>query len=369
MTAKSPYDAYADLVAERGLAVTAGGNYAILATTEARPLVAALERAIWERGGVPHLMLRFPESDEIRFRCAGEEQLGSTSIVDVLIAERADGILLIHSDGNPAANAAVPMARQMIAVAAQRGPMQTVFRRVMDGSLRWSSCVYPGRGYAQLAGMGERAYEELVLKAVKVDEPDPVEAWRGVERAQQEMIESLTDGETVRITGDETDLTLSVKGRRWINAAGRSNMPDGEIYTGPVESSLNGHIHFRHPIMYKGNVAEHVRLQFEDGRCVAATASRGEDFLRAMIALDEGSAYCGEFAIGTNVGITAPTGHILLDEKMAGTVHLALGNGYPATGSRNVSAVHWDFICDLRTGGRVQIDGTTVLEDGVLRPA
>lgn len=361
------YDRYAELIAERSLAVHAGMQILLMATTEAKPLVLALQKAILRRGAYAYPYLSFPESEEIIYHHASDEQLAATGILESFAAGHMDAILLVHSDGNPAANASVPMMKQMLKMKSMAEPMQTVFSRVAEGSMKWASCVYPSRGLAQLAGMGEAAFEEIIFDAVKLGENSPVKTWEAIEHQQQRLIDHLTGKEILRIIGEDTDLTLSVAGRRWINAAGRSNLPDGEIYTGPVEDSAEGHIYFRHPIMYKGNIASGVRMTFEKGKCVEASAHTGEEYLKAMIALDAGSSRLGEFAIGTNYALTRPAGHILIDEKIGGTVHLALGNGYPLTGSRNVSALHWDFICDLRTEGRLEADGEVIMENGHIK--
>jgi len=287
-----------------------------------------------------------------------------TGIIEKYASEKFDAILLVHSDYDPWANSIVSLEKQMYSMTSMRVPMQNVFKRVANGTMKWASCVFPTKGYSKLAGMEHEAYEKMILEAVGVNELKPIEFWKNLENDQARMISKLKDKRIIHIEGEGTDLTLSIAGRKWINCAGFSNLPDGEIYTGPVEDSLEGCIYFKHPIMYKGNVATGVRLVFKNGKCIKATAEEGEEYLRSMIALDEGSAYAGEFAIGTNAGIQVPTGHILLDEKIKGTIHIALGNGYPMTGSVNKSALHWDFICDLRENGRVTADGETIMENG-----
>jgi aminopeptidase len=161
----------------------------------------------------------------------------------------------------------------------------------------------------------------------------------------------------VRIEADGTDLRLRVDGRRWINSDGRRNMPSGEVFTGPRENSANGTIRFTIPSGSRGVEVEGVELTFRDGEVVEARAERGEDYLRSSLAMDDGARYLGELGIGTNPGIDRATGSTLLDEKIAGTVHLALGRSYPETGGTNVSGLHWDLICDLRPGGRLTVDG------------
>ncbi len=243
-------------------------------------------------------------------------------------------------------------------------PMQNVMSRASKGEMKWSSCIFPSVGLAKLANMDVEEFENMIFESIKINDENPVESWENLKKEQQILIDYLKDKDEVRIIAEETDLKLSIKGRTWLNATGNANLPDGEIYTGPIEDSVNGHIYFKHPIMYKGNIAEGVRMWFENGKCVKATADSGEEFVNAMLAVDDGSSYVGEFAFGMNEGLVNPSGHILIDEKMAGTIHIAIGNGYPQTGSSIRSAVHWDFICDLREYGQVIVDSKVVLRNG-----
>jgi aminopeptidase len=180
-------------------------------------------------------------------------------------------------------------------------------------------------------------------------------------------VERLSQSREIRIEAPGTDLTLRVQGRTWINSDGKRNMPSGEVFTGPHERSANGTVRFTVPTGPRGVSVSGVELRFQDGEVVAARADRGEDYLHAALATDGGARYLGELGIGTNTGIDRATGHILLDEKMAGTVHLALGRSYPETGASNDSALHWDLICDLRDGGSLSADGEPIVESGALR--
>ncbi len=222
---------------------------------------------------------------------------------------------------------------------------------------------------AQLAGMSEARYEAFVTRALHLDRPDPIDAWRELAARQQSLVERLSAARTIRIEAAGTDLTLDVTGRTWINSDGRRNMPSGEVFTGPHERSANGTVRFTIPTGPRGVTVTGVRLRFRDGEVVDARADQGEDYLRETLATDEGARFLGELGIGTNPGIDARTGHILLDEKMAGTIHLALGRSYPETGGVNESAVHWDLVCDLRDGGRISADGEPLDDVGGRPPA
>jgi aminopeptidase len=208
--------------------------------------------------------------------------------------------------------------------------------------------------------MGEREYAEFVAGALFLDRADPVAAWRALSARQAQLVQRLSAAREIRIEAEGTDLRLDVAGRTWINSDGKRNMPSGEVFTGPHERSANGTIRFTIPSSPRGVEVSGIELTFRDGEVVAARAQRGEAYLRAAIATDEGARYLGELGIGTNPGIDRSTGSILFDEKMAGTVHLALGRSYPETGGQNSSALHWDMICDLRDGGRLTADGETL---------
>jgi aminopeptidase len=214
--------------------------------------------------------------------------------------------------------------------------------------------------------MGEHEYAEFVNAALFLHRPDPIAAWRELSASQAALIDRLSPAQTIRIEADGTDLTLGVDGRIWINSDGKRNLPSGEVFTGPHERSAKGTIRFTVPTGPRGVTVTGVQLTFRDGEVVKARAEQGEDYLAAALTTDTGSRLLGEIGIGTNIGIDRATGHILLDEKMAGTVHLALGRSYPETGGLNASALHWDLICDLRGGGRLSADGETVVERGAV---
>jgi aminopeptidase len=237
-------------------------------------------------------------------------------------------------------------------------------QRAAAGELRWCLTMYPTPAYAQDADMSTAEFAGVLERMSLLDQPDPVAAWKSLSARQQRLIDWLTPRSDVHVTGPDTDLRLSIAGRIWNNSDGRRNFPSGEIFTGPIETSAEGEIRFTYPVITQGRQVTDVRLRFAGGTVVDASASKHEDLLLAALDTDPGARRLGEFAFGTNFGLDRFTGRILLDEKIGGTVHLAVGNGYPDTGSVNQSAVHWDLICDLRQGGRVTIDGEPFLVDG-----
>jgi aminopeptidase len=200
-----------------------------------------------------------------------------------------------------------------------------------------------------------------------LNEDDPVRYWREKAKEQERLIERLEQADEVRIRGPGTDLTLSIKDRKFLNGDGTHNMPCGEIFTGPVEDSVNGEIYFGIPVAVAGREVSGVKLRFENGRAVESSAEKGEEYLNAMLDADEGSRHLGELGIGTNYSIPRATKNILFDEKLGGTVHLAVGRSYEKTGGKNESSVHWDLICDLREGGELYADGELLQKEGVFR--
>jgi aminopeptidase len=236
--------------------------------------------------------------------------------------------------------------------------------RAAKKELKWVGTAYPTEAFAQDAEMSLREYEDFVFNACLPDPNDPIGYWQEVSRQQARIIDYLKDKKIVHVVAPDTDLTLSIEGRTFINCDGKENFPDGEIFTGPVENSVEGHVRFTYPACYEGREVEDVQLWFEKGRVAKAAAKKNEDYLLKTIDTDEGSQYLGEFAIGTNKGITRFTKNTLFDEKIGGTCHMALGAGYPESGSRNKSAIHWDMVCDLRQGGAIYVDDMLFYKDG-----
>jgi aminopeptidase len=223
---------------------------------------------------------------------------------------------------------------------------------------------YPTHADAQDAEMSLAEYEEFVFGAGLLDHPDPVASWEKVRREQDRIVQFLETKDTLQLSGPHVDLTVRAGGRRWINAAGEHNFPDGEVFTGPVESATSGRVRFSFPAIYGGREVHGISLTFADGRVVEASAEKGEELLIAMLDMDQGARVLGEFAFGLNYGITRFTKNLLFDEKIGGTVHMALGAAYPETGGVNDSGLHWDMICDMREDSEVRADGEVVYRNG-----
>lgn len=330
----------------------------------AAPLIEAIFREALARGALARVEISLPTINEILLRHGNRRQIEyyRPTLLDDL--KEIDCLFHIWSEENTRALSSVDPSRQQIRTRAMR-PLQDLYlKRAAKGELRWVGTLYPTHGLAQDADMSLAEFTDFVMRACKCDRDDPVAAWKEVSRKQSRLVRFLTGKRTVRVVAPETDLTVSVRGRKWVNCDGRENMPDGEVFTAPIENSANGTIAFSYPACHDGREVDGVRLTFKRGRVVEARARKNEDYLHRMLDVDEGSRRLGEFAFALNDDIQRFTKNILFDEKIGGTMHIALGAGYPETGARNKSALHWDMICDLRRGGEVFVDGKRVFKDG-----
>ncbi|WP_243093342.1 aminopeptidase [Thermus thalpophilus] len=347
---------FAELLAEYCLEAGPGETVLVEAETPALPLLPHLKRTLLRRGAYPFFRLAYPGEGR-DFLLHGGAWLERVPEVEWALYEKADKFLKVLSAENPLEMASLDPGLSLKHQRAWR-PLQE-----MRLGKRWTLTLYPTVGYAVGAGIGTGEFRAYLEGALFLDREDPVAAWRDLSRFQEGLIARLTQGKELRILAPGTDLTLSVAGRVWINSDGRRNMPSGEVFTAPVEDSAEGEVRFNLPAFVGGRRVEGVYLRFARGVVVEARAEVGEDYLRSALATDEGARRLGEVGIGTNFGLTRPTGLILLDEKMGGTVHLALGQSYPETGSKNRSALHWDLVLSLKEG-RLLLDGEPLLAEG-----
>ena len=284
--------------------------------------------------------------------------------IEAFTRTQADAFINILAETNTKALATVDPARQQLFQASRRPLMQSFMDRSAVGELRWVITLFPTDAYAQDAGMSTEEYAEFVFEACKLNHDEPVAAWQESSHLGQRVIEWLADRKTVHLTAPGTDLFVDISDRVWVNCDGARNFPDGEVFTGPVETGVNGTVSFTYPVVIAGQEIEGIRLTFKDGQVVDATADRGKGYLDAVLETDDGARRLGEFAVGTNFDIQRFSKNILFDEKIGGTVHMAIGAGAPETGSVNRSAVHLDMVCDLRSGGEITVDGDLLLKDG-----
>jgi len=351
-------DRFAALLCGYCLDVQPGQQVVVRSTPLAAPLLRALQRSILEREAWPLLRLGLPGHEEGFYSAARDRHLDGFAPAELAEAEGTDCSLAIQAPENTRALAGVDPARIARAARARAPVREAAMRR------RWCATLWPTPAGAQQAGMSLGDFEAFVRGALFLDREDPAAAWGELRALQARVIDRVSGARELRIEAEGTDLTLSVQGRTWVNSDGRRNMPSGEIFTGPVETSAEGRVRFTVPSAPGGVDVDGIELRFAEGRVVEASAARGGAYLRQTLATDAGASRLGEIGIGTNVGIDRPIGAILFDEKIGGTVHLAIGRSYPETGGVNASAVHWDMICDLRQGGTLSADGEIVQRDG-----
>jgi aminopeptidase len=356
----------ARLIIQYSTRIGPGDRILLEAQPEAAPFVLALYREALEVGGVPEILLTLPGAQELLVAHGNDAQIDFVPTFRMLAYETFESRVRIYSESNTKSFNNLDNARFARRERTIGKIIETQIRRGAAGEFRWITTLFPTQAYAQDAGMSLAEFEDFVYRACHVDDatPDPVAYWEGVGREQQRVVAALRGRDRVSLRGPNADLTLSIKGRTFLNSCGRHNMPDGEVFTGPVEDSVNGWIRFTFPAVHEGHEVEGVELHFVDGRVTQATAARNQAYLLEMLDTDPGARYLGEFAIGNNIGIQRFTRQILFDEKIGGSVHVALGAGYPDTGSVNKSAIHWDMICDLKSGGEIAVDGDVIFKEG-----
>lgn len=354
----------ADVLVNYSVKVQPGEWTMINAEVVAVPLAREVYRKVLQAGGHPLMLLNDEQMQGILYEEASDEQLAYLSPMEPLLYEKADVLIALNATHNTRAMSKIDPARTAIRQAARRGIMKTYMERSAKGELKWTLTQYPTQASAQEAEMSLSEYEDFVFGATMVNHEDPVAEWRKMSERQQRMCDWLVGKKHITVKSANCDLSLSIEDRPFINCDGDKNMPDGEIFTGPVEDSVNGWVRYTFPAIYGGRSVENVELRFEDGKVVDAKATKNEEFLLSQLNMDEGARYLGEFAIGTNFGIKNFTGNILFDEKIGGTIHMAVGAGYPETGSKNESSIHWDMICDMREGGEIHVDGELFYKDG-----
>jgi aminopeptidase len=362
--ADSRIEKLADVLVNYSVAVRTGDKVWINGSSLAEPLIKALYARVLQAGGFPFVTASLPGIGELLFHHASDEQLQRVPEPLRLLIETYDVRISVLGAENTKSLSSVDPARLVLQSQAYADLMKIFMQRTAAGEFRWVGTLFPTNAYAQDAEMGLGEYEDFVYSACLPDMDDPVGYWRRFATHQQKIVDWLKGKERVRVVGPETDLRLSIAGRSFVNCAGTHNMPDGEIFTGPVEDSVEGHVYFSYPAIHEAREITGVRLWFEGGKVVKASATKNEDFLLKTLDTDEGARRVGEFAIGTNEGITRFTREILFDEKIGGSFHMALGASYPETGGQNESAIHWDMICDLRDGGEIWVDDTLLYKNG-----
>ncbi|MBK9049642.1 MAG: aminopeptidase [Chloroflexi bacterium] len=353
----------AQVLVHYSLALQPGEKFVIVTGPAAEPLNLAVYKEAILAGAHVIVQQPIPGSNEIFFKYASDEQLEYVSPFQEFVMDNMDAYLSIGATVNTRSLSGVDPKRQSRASKASAPLFAKVMQRFADGSLKWCGTRFPTHASAQEADMSLSEYEDFVYSAGLLHLDDPVAAWKAVGEQQQKLVDWLTGRDKAVLKGENIDLTLSIKGRNFVKACGRENFPDGEIFTSPVETSVNGWVRFGYPAIYGGREVTNIELWFEDGKIVKETASKGEELLTALLNTDDGSRILGEWGIGTNYGINRFTKDMLFDEKMGGTIHLAVGAGFPECGSQNKSGVHWDMLCDM-ADSEITVDGDLFYRNG-----
>ncbi|MBL7802313.1 MAG: aminopeptidase [Saprospiraceae bacterium] len=355
---------YARLLTHYCLQVKAGDKVLLSSTFLAEPLLREVYRECLDAGAaLVEFDWAFPEKEKILLEHASQEALRTPPTVFPLAMEQFDCYLNVRAPYNLRENAGVDPERAKIRQETMTPANKAYFARTADRRLRRNLCQFPTEAAAREAGMSLEEYERFVFSACKLYEEDPIAGWLNVRAEQQRIVDHLNACSSVRYVTQGTDLSFSTAGRTWINSDGQTNMPSGEVYTSPVENAVNGTVHFSLPCLYQGNEVDGVTLWVKDGYIEKWEASQGQEFLDYIFTLP-GTRRFGEAAIGTNYGINRMTKNILFDEKIGGTVHLAIGQSYLQTGGKNESPVHWDMITDMTQGGEIWADGELIYRDG-----
>jgi aminopeptidase len=298
------------------------------------------------------------------FKYAKEHQLQFVSPLEKFLAENIDVSIGIFCEPNPKRLTNIDPSKMRMRTASRADIADILYRREAEKKYRWTGLPFPIDAGGQEASMALPEYEDFVYSSCLVNREDPIAEWTRIQKEQERVCISLNQTKEVRVVGEDTDLTFNVKGRKWINCSGQKNMPDGEVFTAPTENSVNGTIRFTFPGIFLGREVEDIELTFKEGRVVKASAAKGDELLQQLLKV-EGADRLGETAIGTNYEITRFTKNMLFDEKMGGTIHMALGlNPTPETGGLNKSALHWDILKDMKKGGEIYVDKKLFYKNG-----
>lgn len=363
---KSFYERLAKLAVNYSLKVKKGDRVFVLGPTLAEELFQALYVEILKAGGHALLLPYIEGTMELFFKYASEEQLFYVDKARKLINKEFDCMIGILAEYNTKRLSLIDpkILSKFYGSQENKELWSSFYDRVAKKEARWIGIPFPCHSFAQEANMDLFSFTDFLKKALFLDKEDPIQEWLNIEKKQNKFVDYLNKVNIIHVLGENTDLKLSVKGRKWINCSGQVNLPDGEVFTSPIENSVNGYIRFTYPGIYRGNEVENIYLEFKNGKVINATAEKGQEFLKEILKIENANVL-GEFAIGTNYGITQFTKNIAFDEKIGGTIHFALGKGPKETGSRNESAIHWDILKDMKKpGSKIIADEKVIYEEG-----
>lgn len=361
---ESVLNKYACLLVDYCLGITTDKKLFISTTTLAEPLVKEVYREAIKRGGHVEVNMNFQGMSKIFYDNAHDNQLDYVSPVSTLMFESFDAYLVIRAPFNLKEDQNIDIQKQRRKGEASANLNELYSTRTADGSMRRCLCQYPTEASAQEASMSLEEYEHFVYSACKLYDDDPMASWQNLGKNQQKIVDFLNEADKVRYVNAQTDISFSVKDRKWMNSDGKANMPSGEVFSAPIEDSVNGEIFFDYPSIYRGKEAKGIRLTVEKGKVVSWNAELGGELLDQVFTT-QGADYFGEVAIGTNYGIRQATKNILFDEKIGGSVHMAVGQSYLQCGGLNKSQVHWDMIADMKNGGKIYADDVLIYQDGL----
>ncbi|MFX1252104.1 MAG: aminopeptidase [Promethearchaeota archaeon] len=355
----------AKVVVRYSVDVQPGDTVFISAPTNAEELVREVYQEVIQAGAhVIFLNLSFPGQTEIFMRYASQEQLKYVDPLTLELIKRVKKSISIYSSFNTRALTTINPKRKKMRLEANKEYNKIFMERAAKKELQWTLCPYPCDAFAQEGNMGTQEYKEFVYKALALEEANPVDYWKFLEEEQGEIIRILEKGKELHVVGEDTDIRLAIEGRKWINCCGHENLPDGEVFTAPHEDAVNGTVRFTFPGIYMGQEIENIFLRFKDGKVIDYDATKGKDLLSKILEI-ENANILGEIAVGTNYGIQKFTKNMLFDEKMGGTIHMALGNGYPESRSKNISPVHWDILKDMKSQeSRIYLDNEMIYQAG-----
>lgn len=354
----------AQLLVEYSVQVEEKHKVSISGSTASEPLIREIYKVVLQKGGFPKVHLEFQDQNYLFYKLARDFQVDYSDPFDLHEYQNIDSLIRVFPDLNPHALTAINPELKQRHMLAKKPVMDTIFKRWEENELRWVGTICPTPALAQESHMSFDEYAEFVFSCMNLNDENPVEFWRQFSINQQKVCNRLDLFKKFRYLGQDTDLTFNCEGRTWINCDGKNNFPDGEVFTGPIEKTVEGTIRFTYPGIFQGEEVEDIFLRFEKGKVIEAKAAKGETLLHKLLDTDEGARYVGEIAIGTNEKIDRFTKNMLLDEKMGGTVHLAIGRGFFACGSKNESAIHWDMLKDMRDGGEIYADDILIYKDG-----
>jgi aminopeptidase len=354
----------ATVLVEYSLEIQERDRLAIRAPCVAEPLIRLVYEEALKRGAFPEAAIQLPDLQLTLYEMGNDEQLDDVSPRERHLFEEFDALLTIRAPVNTRTLSGIPTEKTAKRRLALKELNRTLLERSSRGELRWTATQFPTHAAAQEAEMSLEDYEDFVFGACLLNDADPVKRWREVHDDHERMIAFLEQRSQFRIVGPGIDLTYEAPGRTWINSDGHKNFPSGEVFTSPLEDSMKGTVRFDYPAIVSNREVAGVELVFEGGVVVEARAEKGYDYLMSLLDTDDGARRVGEVAIGTNYGIDRFTRNILFDEKIGGTMHIAVGAAYPETGGSNSSAIHVDLIANMKDGGAYYADGELFYENG-----